>query len=437
VGLTRAGAEVRVAVIAEWYPSPADPVHGIWAHRQAVAAGAAGAEIEVLLLRRPVPPLAVLRRARGGDRDALRIWFSGVRRDLRPWTLEGIPVTPVPWLGPPRPLSYGAWGHWMAPPLARALSRLARRWPFDLLHVHTLAPAGHAASSWARRHRVPLLLSAHGPDMTDVPARSAVGAAAVRVALTRADGVLANSDWARRRCLELGAAPDRVRVLHLGADLPDAPAASAAVRAGGAEAGAGPARPGPLRLITIAHLQARKHHRTVLDAIAAIAPARRPAWTVIGDGEERAALEARAERLGVRAAVAFCGQLDHPQALARLADADLFVMPGVEEPFGVAFIEAMAAGVPAVGGRGQGGPEDIAAAGPGMLLVTPGAPAELAALLERLDADRAALAELGAAARATVAAHFTWERCGEATVAAYADVLALTARPRASRRARR
>lgn len=413
---------MRVAVIAEWYPSPADPVHGIWAHRQAVAATAAGVEIEVLALRRPVPPRAVLARVRGGDRHALRVWFDGARRDLRPWSLEGIPVTPVPWLGPPRPLSYGSWGHWMAPPLARALSRLAARWPFDLLHVHTLAPAGHAASGWARRHRVPLILSAHGPDLTDVPTRSAVGARAVRAALTRAQLVLANSGWARRRCLELGAAPERVRVLHLGADLP--------ARTGGGESPT--ARSGPLRLITIAHLQARKHHHTVLEAIAAIPVDRRPSWTVIGDGEQRSALTARAEALGLGAHVTFTGQLDHAHALARLADADLFVMPGVQEPFGVAFIEAMAAGVPAVGGRGEGGPEDIAAAGPGMLLVTPGVPAELSELIERLDANRNALGELGSAARATVAAHFTWTRCGEATLAAYAGVLAAPRPPRVS-----
>src|SRR3954469_10882182 len=51
---------VRVAVVAEWYPSPGDPVHGVWAHRQALAARDAGAELRVLALRRPVPPLSVL-----------------------------------------------------------------------------------------------------------------------------------------------------------------------------------------------------------------------------------------------------------------------------------------------------------------------------------------------------------------------------------------
>src|SRR5918997_1350110 len=98
-------------------------------------------------------------------------------------------------------------------------------------------------------------------------------------------------------------------------------------------------------------------------------------------------------------------------------------MPGVEEPFGVAFVEAMAAGLPAIGARGEGGPEDIAAAGPGLLLVPPDDHLALARTLEELLADPDELAALGARARDTVASSFTWERCGAATVAAYERAL--------------
>lgn len=418
---------MKVAVLAEWYPSPADPVHGVWAHRQALAAADAGAQVRVLVMRRPVPPLSVLARVRRGERGVLASWFAGARADLSPWELDGLSVTPVPWLGPPRPLSYGSWGWWMAPALARALAGLRATWRFDLVHAHTLAPTGQAAALWTRRAGVPLILSAHGPDMTDVPNRSRVGRHAVRSALAAADRVLANSSWAQHRCVELGASPERVQTLHLGADLGDsAPRpAPGEVRTSASEPRA------PLHLVTVAHLQARKGHATVLSAIAAMAPSRRPSYDVIGDGEERKGLAALAAELGIADRVRFHGQLPHPEALAALADADVFVMPGTEEPFGVAFIEAMAAGLAAVGGRGEGGPEDIAAAGEGMLKVTPGDPGELTALLERLDRDRDELARLGAAARATVAAHFTWAQCGEQTHAAYAQVLAAAgSRPR-------
>lgn len=403
---------VRAAVVAEWYPSPGDPVHGLWAHRQAMAAAAAGAEVRVLALRRPVPPLSLARRlARWPPAiGALRRWGADTRAALRPFELDGISVTPVPWLGPPRPLSYGAWGYWMAPSLARALTRLQAEWPFDVLHAHCLAPAGHAAAFWARRRSAAFAVSAHGPDMFDVPGRSPVGLRACRTALLSADLVIANSTWAQGRCLELAGREVRTTVVHLGADLwpeqPELPVVKA-----------------PLRLVTIAHLQPRKQHATVLRALAALPPARRPSYLVIGDGEEREPLERLAAELGISDRVEFRGQLDNARALAALADRDLFVMPGIREPFGVAFVEAMAAGLPAVGGRGEGGPADILAAGEGMLVVTPGDVGELAALLSRLDGDRVELARLGHAARETVAANFTWTRCGERTVAAYEQAL--------------
>jgi len=397
---------MRVAVVAEWYPSPGDPVLGIWAHRQAVAARDAGADVRVLALRRPVPPLSV---ARGVVHippaiGALSRWAAGARRSLRPLSLDGLSVTPVAFVAPPRPISYGGWGYWMARPLARALDRLYAEWPFDVLHAHCLAPAGHAASRWVRRRRsCAFVVSAHGPDMINVPENSSVGRRACVAAMAVADLVVANSTWAARRCGVIAERSLPVRVVYLGADVPNA----------------GHEGNGAVRMVTVAHLVARKRHEIVLRALARLDPARRPEYLVIGDGPCRLGLERLAVELGVADRVRFLGQLDNPDAVARAAACDLFVMPGVEEPFGVAFVEAMAAGLPAIGSRGEGGPEDIAAAGPGMILVEPNDPGALAAVISRLTGDRSELTRLGAAARETVAAHFTWERCGIETVAAY------------------
>ena len=407
---------MRVAVVAEWYPSPGDPVLGIWAHRQAVAARDGGAEVRVLALRRPVPPLSV---ARGlvhvpPAAGAFGRWIAGARTSLRPTTLNGLSVTPVPFLAPPRPISYGSWGYWMAPTLARALDRLRADWPFDVLHAHCLAPAGHAAARWIRRRgSSAFVVSAHGPDMIHVAFDSAVGRRACRAALAAADVVIANSTWAEHRCEEIAGRPLPAEVVHLGADVPVERVSSAAAN-------------GRVRIVTVAHLVARKRHDVVLRAIAMLDPARRPEYLVIGDGPRRDGLERLAIELGVADRVRFLGQLPNPEAVACAAGCDLFVMPGVEEPFGVAFVEAMAAGLPAIGSRGEGGPEDIAAAGGGMVLVAPGDAGALAAELSRLSGDPAELERLGSAARQTVAASFTWERCGAQTVAAYRR--ALTAR---------
>jgi glycosyltransferase involved in cell wall biosynthesis len=380
---------------------------GIWAHRQAVAARDAGAEVRVLALRRPIPPLSVARKLVHipPATAPLSDWIEGARTSLRPMTLDALAITPVPFIAPPRPISYGSWGYWAAPPLGRALDRLYAEWPFDVLHAHCLAPAGHAAARWAGRPA--FVVSAHGPDMINVPRNSSVGRRACVAAMAKANLVLANSTWAARRCQEIAGRPLPVRVVHLGADVP----------------ATGHTSNGAVRMVTVAHLVARKRHETVLRALARLEPARRPEYLIIGDGPCRSGLERLAAELGVADRVRFLGQLPNPEAVARAARCDLFVMPGVEEPFGVAFVEAMAAGLPAIGSRGEGGPEDIAAAGPGMVLVAPDDPAALAAEIQRLTADSAELRRLGAAARETVAANFTWERCGAETVAAYQAAL--------------
>src|SRR5207302_2280892 len=98
---------MRVAVVAEFYPRAADRVLGVWAHRQAVAARDAGAEVRVLVLHRPVPPRAAL--GEGGAAAAVRALWRALRQPLHA-RLDGIEVVYVPFLAPPRPRCYGSWG---------------------------------------------------------------------------------------------------------------------------------------------------------------------------------------------------------------------------------------------------------------------------------------------------------------------------------------
>jgi teichuronic acid biosynthesis glycosyltransferase TuaC len=99
-------------------------------------------------------------------------------------------------------------------------------------------------------------------------------------------------------------------------------------------------------------------------------------------------------------------------------------MPSVDEAFGVAYVEAMACGVPAIGCDGEGGPEEIAAAGPGIVTVPPRDPPALADAIGSLFEDGPRLDELSDAARRTAEERFGFEACGRATVAAYREALA-------------
>jgi len=394
---------MKVAIVAEFYPRASDPVLGVWAHRQALAARDAGTDVRVLVLYRPVPPLAA---AHAGPRAAL----SAVRRALaqpRHVTLDGLDVTYVPYLSPPRPSSYEDWGRWATPSLALALRLLRRRFAFDLVHAHNAVPAADAVRRAAAR--APLVVSVHGGDVFHTAPRSARGARTVTATFEHARLVLANSAGTALRCRALGAAGERTRIVRLGTDLP-------ATRA----------EPYPQpTIVTTGHVIARKRHADVLEAVALLSDRHpRLRYLVIGDGPELHALRSRAARLGIADRVELPGQLPPATALERTRRASLLAMPSIDEAFGVAYIEAMAGWVPAIGTRGEPGPEEIASAGGGISLVAPGDIEGLAATIDGLLSDERVLSEAGDAARATVSSAFSWSRCGAATVAAYEQALA-------------
>jgi teichuronic acid biosynthesis glycosyltransferase TuaC len=391
---------MKVAVVSEFYPRASDPVLGVWAHRQALAARAAGAEVRVLVLHRPVPPLRAMRE---GPRTAMRSARELLRQPPRA-QLDGLEVEYVRFLAPPRPRSYGSWGTYAAPPLAVALRRLRRSFPFDLVHAHNAVPAGDAV----RRARIgaPLVVSVHGGDVFHTAPGSAAGAAAVRATLSSARLVLANSAGIERMSRMLGAA--RSRVVRLGADLPGTLAA--------------PER--EPTVVSVAHLVARKRHADVMRALWLLRERLpRLRYVIVGDGPERATLQRLAEDLGLGERVRFTGQLRHEDALDVMHRAHVFALPSTDEAFGVVYVEAMAGGLPAIGALGEPGPEEISQAGDGMVLVPPGDPEQLATAIDELFSDARRRAALGELARETVERAFSWEACGRATVAAYEDAL--------------
>ena len=394
----------KVAVVAEFYPSRRDPVLGVWAHRQALAAHDAGAQVRVLVMHRVVPSHASF--AAGPARAAHEL--SRLVREPRRQTLDGLQLAYVPYVSPPRERSYASWGAWAAPPLALALRRLRSSFPFELIHAHNAVPAGDAVRRVRSLAPVPLIISVHGGDVLYTAERSAAGAQAVARALGAARLVLANSQGIAELSRARGAG--ETRVVHLGTDVPGAQRP--------------PRRDAAARLVTVAHLVARKRHADVLRALAVLGQ-RYPSlrYAIVGEGPERTALEGLAARLGVSERVEFHGQLPPARAIEEARACTLFVMPSTEEAFGVAYIEAMAGGVPAIGCRGEPGPEEIAAAGDGMVLVPPGDIERLSQRIDELLSDPHRLREAGQRARATVAAHFTWERCGQQTLAAYEHVL--------------
>jgi colanic acid/amylovoran biosynthesis glycosyltransferase len=155
-----------------------------------------------------------------------------------------------------------------------------------------------------------------------------------------------------------------------------------------------------IEILTVARLVAIKGHAVLLDALAEL-ERRGIAFhaTIAGDGPERAALEARAEQLGLADAVSFLGAVGSDIVPSLYQRAHVFCLPSFAEGLPVSLIEAMASGVPVVTTRIMGTPE-LVEDGVSGLLVAPGRSDLLADALWRVCTDpelRRALADAGAA----------------------------------------
>jgi glycosyltransferase involved in cell wall biosynthesis len=164
----------------------------------------------------------------------------------------------------------------------------------------------------------------------------------------------------------------------------------------------------PRRVAVVANLRPGKGHDTLIDAAVEVLRCQPDAtFEVIGDGSEREHLIAQADRRQVRRAFTFAGQRD--DVPARLADADIFVLPSRSEALPNAVLEAMAAGLPVVASDVGGIPELISHDRTG-LLVPPGDTAALAGALLRVMNETGLAPRLGEAARVAVETRYSFDR---------------------------
>jgi glycosyltransferase involved in cell wall biosynthesis len=140
-----------------------------------------------------------------------------------------------------------------------------------------------------------------------------------------------------------------------------------------------------------------------------------------GDASFERGVRRDATRLGLGDSVYWAGFLSGGEKLAALADADLFVLPSYSENFGIAVVEAMAAGLPVVISDRVGIYREVAAAGAG--LVVPCEQEAVADAVLRLAVDSALRGELGARGRELARRRFSIAAMTDNLVGMYGDVL--------------
>jgi len=225
--------------------------------------------------------------------------------------------------------------------LAKDAFLAARRFSPDVVYAHFLVPAGLVG---ALASRAPLVVTAHGQDVRNVGSIPGVRRATDYV-VRHASTVIAVSHWLRDRLVEVvPAAADKVEVVDCGVDLERfAPRdAREAREALGVESDG-------TSFLCVGSLTERKN---VLGLARAFDARGEGTLTFVGDGPLLSALQGRN---GVR----LTGRVPHSDVPGWIAAADVVCQPSLVEPFGLATLEAMAAGRSVVATAIGGPPEFV------------------------------------------------------------------------------
>lgn len=263
------------------------------------------------------------------------------------------------------------------------------------LHVHFATPASTVAMILAAIRPMTLSITVHGPDeFYDAPGYH----------LTRkietASFVCCIGSFARSQLMKLSdpAHWGKLEVSPLGVD-PDLFSPR-------------PFRPSPspFQLVCVGRLVPAKGQHILVEAMRRLSDRGRDVrLRMVGDGPDRASLEAMAHELGVAERIVFDGAVDQDRIREIYAEADAFVLPSFAEGIPVVLMEAMAMQIPCVTTRITGIPELIRGGVDG-ILVAPSDVDELAAAVEELIEDPDRRRQMGEAGRRRVEEKYHLER---------------------------
>jgi teichuronic acid biosynthesis glycosyltransferase TuaC len=278
------------------------------------------------------------------------------------------------------------------------IRELHRAQPIDLIHAHGALPCGHAAMLLGRELNIPYVVSVHGLDVFSTEQVRGFSAKWCRRisqhSYSSSRRVICISEHVRERVLEGLGGSCRTSVVYNGVD-PE-------VFSPGSE----PDASSPV-VLSVGNLIPIKGHELLIRAFASLSN-EFPSLTleIIGEGQEKSRLQSVARQLCVADRVRLLGRQSRKQVAVAMRCCTLFALPSRYEGLGCVYLEAMSAGKPVIGCRGQGIAEIIQQGSNG-LLAGPDNEKELTIAIAMLLRDKARRQNLGVAARETVLERLT------------------------------
>ena len=236
------------------------------------------------------------------------------------------------------------------------LRQLLSSHDFDLVHYFFSVPTG--LLSFLHRRRIPYLVSHRGGDVPgfnpgEYQLLHSILQPIIRAVVKDATMVCAVSDaLARESEHQFGVS--QVKTIPNGIVVGKSPTHSVYGE-------------GMLRLITVSRLVVWKNIDQLIHAVARIKNVK---LEIIGSGPEKRHLQKLVIELGVSERIVFVGALPNDQVRNRLKLAHVFILLSISEGMSIAILEAMAEGLPIIGGKG-GGTVDLVSPGVNGILVDP------------------------------------------------------------------
>lgn len=263
-----------------------------------------------------------------------------------PNSIHRLRLRRIPWLKPESLAMYARF-------LMRSLA-LVMRHRFSAIHAGRALPEGLVAWLVARLTGRPVIIYAHGEELTGWKAANKYRA--MCFALRHADRVIANSEFTHGELLKMGVREERLAIIFPGVDVarfrPGLPAQDLRERLGVAD--------GAKLLLSVGRLQRRKGFDMAIRSLPALLVEGIDAhYAIIGIGEDRDYLARLAEELKVAERVHFLGHVSMEELPLWYNACDLFILAnrdvgGDTEGFGMVFIEAAACGKAAIAGLAGG-----------------------------------------------------------------------------------
>lgn len=249
--------------------------------------------------------------------------------------------------------------------LLRSIRRVIRheRIRFDLVHAHFVWPNGHAAIRLGEEHGVPVVVTAHGYDIYDLPYRDDAWRQLISDAITRADRVVAVSESTRRCATEVAPGVDPVVIPNGYRAEAFRPLDTDSCRR---QLGL------PLDrtiVLTAGGFVPEKGQRYLIEAASTLEEQGEDIfWVLMGMGRLHNDLVDRIRRFGLEDRFLLPGWADHAEMPSWMNACDLFVLPSLSESFGLVQVEAMACGKPVVTTINGGSEEIVASPEVGILV---------------------------------------------------------------------